>query len=186
MSQNPKPARAATKETEAASERGGLSLFARGTGAPHLIDDEARLTATARTRLVRALLLKGTLDVLFVMALAVTTHYVAFRPSYRGAFDRADVRMAAGWVVDRMTPERQVEVQLYVDGAFVAGGVADLPRPDVTAAGRAPHERVGFVFRFDPPLQPGSEARVYAVTTSAGGARRTLRQIGNPLRLGVR
>jgi hypothetical protein len=186
MSHDQRPARDAMKETEAAPEGGGLRLFSRRVRAPESGgDDFSRLTATARARLVRALLIKGTLDVLFVAALAVAAHYVAFRPSFRGAFDRADARVAAGWVVDRTTPGRPVEVQLYVDGVFVAGGLADLPRPDVAAAGRAPHERVGFVFRFETPLRPGSEARVYAVTISAGGARRTLRQIGNALPLGA-
>jgi len=202
MTQDPRPADGRTGETEAAPERGGLRLFASPAGGGGSADarpaEEAeggRAPAedvgagpapAARARLVRALLVKGTLDLLFVAALAVAAHYVAFRPSFRGAFDRADVRSAAGWVVDRATPDRPVEVQLYVDGVFVAGGPADEPRPDVAAAGRAPHNRVGFSFRFDPPLSAGAEARVYAVTTSAGGARRTLRQIGNPLRLGAK
>jgi hypothetical protein len=180
MSHDPTPVHEPTgrkQETEAAPEPGGLRLFSSAQGG---------VGPRARTRLLRALLVKGVLDVLFVAAVAVAAHYVAFRPSYRGGFDHADARYVAGWVVDRRDAGRPVEVQLYVDGEFVAGIRAVEPRPDVAAAGRAPHERVGFAFRFDSPLQAGGEARVYAVTTSAGGARRTLQQIGNPLRLRAR
>ncbi|HZI20667.1 MAG TPA: hypothetical protein VEY09_19005 [Pyrinomonadaceae bacterium] len=198
MSHDQTPAREREGKTEAAPDGGGLRLLARGgredapaeTGVPAASATDVPVAAgvapAARARLVRALLLKGTFDVLFVAALAVAAHYVAFRPSFRGAFDRADAHAAAGWVFDRAAPDRPVEVQLYVDGQFAAGGPAVEPRPDVAAVGRAPHGRVGFVFRFDPPLRAGSEVRVYAVTTSAGGARRTLRQIGNTVRVGAR
>jgi hypothetical protein len=88
-----------------------------------------------------------------------------------------------GWVVDRAEPERAVEVQLYVDGRFVAAGVADRPRGEVSAGASARDEGGGgFVFEFDTLPAGEHEARAYAVRASRGGARRTLQQIGDPLR----
>jgi hypothetical protein len=126
--------------------------------------------------------LKLTLDLLFVGALAVYMHAVAFHPAFSGTLDYADGLSVRGWVIDRAQSDAPVEVQLFVDGRFAAAGFADEPRPDVSAKGFAPDERHGFVFRLEPPLYGEHEARVYAVHASRGGARRTLQQIGNPLR----
>jgi hypothetical protein len=140
------------------------------------------LNTTARRRLATVVVAKLTLDLLFVGALAVYTHAVAFHPAFSGTLDYADGRSVRGWVVDRAQPDAAVEVQLYVDGRFVAAGFADEPRPDVSAKGFAPDERHGFVFKLEPALYGEHEARVYAVHASGGGARRTLQQIGSPLR----
>jgi hypothetical protein len=137
----------------------------------------------ARRRLQTLLLAKLTLDLLFVAALAVYTHAVAFHPFFSGSLDSADSSGVRGWVVDRTQPGAAVEVQLYVDGRFFADAVADRPRPDVHAKGFAPDERHGYVFTLDPPLTGGEhEARVYAVHASRGGSRRTLQQIGSAFR----
>jgi hypothetical protein len=140
------------------------------------------LPAHARRRLANVVVLKLTLDLLFVCALAVYTHAVAFHPSFNGTLDYADGRSVLGWVVDRAHPDAPVEVQLFIDGRFAAAGFADEPRPDVSAKGFAPDERHGFVFRLEPPLYGEHEARIYAVYASRSGARRTLQQIGSPLR----
>jgi hypothetical protein len=145
------------------------------------------LAPAARRRLATLLFAKLTLDLLFVAALAVYAHAVAFHPFFRGSLDRADGASVRGWVVDRAQPERIVEVQLYVDGRFAAAGFADQPRPDVSAKGYASDERHGYVFTLDPPLPSGEhEARVYAVHASRGGARRTLQQIGSAFRFTVK
>jgi hypothetical protein len=143
--------------------------------------DETR-ARVRRARLTKLLLAKLTLDLIFVAALAVYTHAVAFRPFYSGSLDYADSRSVRGWVVDRAEPASAVEVQLYVDGGFAADALAGEPRPDVFEKGFAEDEHHGFVFRLG-PMQPGEhEARVYAVHASRAGARRTLQQIGGALR----
>jgi hypothetical protein len=147
---------------------------------------DAGLAPASRKRLMTLVIAKATLDLLFVAALAVYAHAVAFHPFFSGSLDYADGQSVRGWVVDRAQPDSLVEVQLYVDGRFVADALADQPRPDVSAKGYAPDERHGFVFHFDRPPYGEHEARVYAVYTSRAGARRTLQQIGSPLRFEAR
>jgi hypothetical protein len=141
----------------------------------------AQLAPAARRRLVTLLFAKLTLDLLFVGALAVYAHAVAFHPFFSGSLDSADGESVRGWVVDRARPGAPVEVQLYVDGKFVADALADQPRPDVSEKGYAPDERHGFVFIFQHDLYGEHQVRVYAVASSRGGTRRTLQQIGGPL-----
>jgi hypothetical protein len=143
---------------------------------------DAGFAHRARGRLATFVIAKATLDLLFVAALAVYSHAAAFHPYFTGSLDFADGESVRGWAVDRAQAGRSVEVQLYVDGRFAADGLADQPRPDVSARGFAPDERHGFVFTFEQPLNGEHEARVYAVYSSRGGARRTLQQIGVPLR----
>lgn len=139
-------------------------------------------TPRARRALVQLLVGKSVLEALLVSALAVAFYAVAFKPSFRGSLDLANARAVEGWVVDASRPASHVEVQLYIDGRFVASGFADQPRPDVRDAGRAPDELHGFRFRLN-VNEPGEhEARVYAVHASDGGARRTLQQVGRALR----
>jgi hypothetical protein len=116
-------------------------------------------------------------------ACAVWAEYAAFPPHVRGFGEVTRRGEVAGWAVDASRPSARVEVQLYVDGRFVAHGVASLPRPDVLAAGRASDENCGY--RFELPRLPAGEheARVYAHNAAAGaGDLRTLRQLGNTLR----
>ena len=153
----------------------------RATDGSRNTHDETR-ARVRRARLMKLLLAKLTLDLLFVAALAVYTHAVAFRPFYSGSLDYADSRSVRGWVVDRAEPASAVEVQLYVDDRFAAAALAAEPRPDVFEKGFAQDERHGFVFNLG-PLQAGEhEARVYAVHASRGETRRTLQQIGRSLR----
>lgn len=139
------------------------------------------LSAAKRSRLTKLLFAKLILDLLFVAGLAVYSHAVAFNPFFTGTLDFADGRSVRGWVVDRARPYEAVEVQLYIDGHFVADAFASEPRPDVSAKGFAPDERHGYVFRLEPELYGEHQARVYAVHASRGGMRRTLQQIGSPL-----
>ena len=152
-------------------------------------DEQAdRLTAEGGARLSRALVAKSVAEVLFVAALFAAFSYAHFNPKFRGAVDVADARTVEGWAVDEAEPDRRVEVQLFIDGQFVAQRRAELPRPDVLAAGRASAAEHGF--RFDtPPLavrEAEYEARVYALHAASGdGERRTLNQIGKALRFRV-
>jgi hypothetical protein len=165
---------AAREQTDTETEAGGPGL--RVPFSAHA------LAPATRRRLARVIFVKLTLDLLFVGALAVYTHAVAFPPSLSGTLDYADGRSVRGWAVDRARPGLAVEVQLYVDGRFAAAGTANEPRPDVSAKGLAPDERHGFVFKLEPTLVGAHEARVYAVHASRDDARRTLQQIGSPLR----
>ena len=132
------------------------------------------------TRLAHFLLAKAVLEAVFVAALAVGFYLTAFNPYFRGALDVADTERVAGWAVNEGAQER-VEVQLYIDGRFVADTLADKSRPDVKAAGRAVDEYCGFEFRGPFVLDAGDhEARAYALHESGGGARRTLQLLGKP------
>ena len=134
-----------------------------------------------RARLTNLLIGKSIIEALLVGALAIGFYLTAFTPFFRGALDHADARHVAGWAFNQAEPETHVEVQLYIDGRFVGNRLADVPRPDVLAAGRARDERHGFVFD-TPPLSAGQhEARVYAVHQSGSEERRTLQLIGKPL-----
>ncbi|HEX7315207.1 MAG TPA: hypothetical protein VF297_14870 [Pyrinomonadaceae bacterium] len=116
-------------------------------------------------------------------AYAVWVEYSSFPPHFRGFGEVTRRGEVAGWAVDVTRPGARVEVELYVDGRFVAHGVASLPRPDVVAAGRAQDPDCGYRFPL-PALAVGAhEARVYALHAPGGAAdRRTLKQLGDPLR----
>jgi hypothetical protein len=139
------------------------------------------LAPAARRRLTTFVIAKLALDLFFVAGLAVYSYSVAFNPFFTGSLDYADGRSVRGWVVDRARPDEAVEVQLYIDGKFVAAGMANEPRPDVSEKGFAGDERHGFVFNLEPERYGEHQARVYAVHPSRNGARRTLQQIGKPL-----
>ncbi len=139
------------------------------------------LAPAARRRLTTLVVAKLILDLFFVACLGVYSHAVAFNPFFTGSLDYADGRSVRGWVVDRARPVEPVEVHLYVDDRFVAAGVANEPRPDVSEKGFAQDELHGFVFRLDPELYGEHRVRVYAVHSSLDGKRRTLQQIGKPL-----
>ncbi|MER3427571.1 MAG: hypothetical protein C4334_05635 [Pyrinomonas sp.] len=132
-------------------------------------------------RLVHALIAKAFLDIIFIIALVASSSFQLFEPRFRGNVDEANAARVAGWVVNAAVPARRVEVQLYIDGRFIAHSVADLPRPDVVAAGRAKDAASGFEFK-TPPLDAGlHEARVYVMHRSEDDARRTLQLLGKPL-----
>ena len=131
------------------------------------------------------LLAAVTAATLAVGAAAVVARTVFFPPAFRGFGEVAGDGRVAGWAVVEGDPGRRVAVQLYVDGRFAGAQLAELPRPDVVAAGRARDERCGYSFHL-PRLAPGEhEARVYAEHSVAGGAYRTLQTVGAPLRFVV-
>lgn len=115
-------------------------------------------------------------------AYAVWVEYSFFPPHFRGFGEVTRRGEVAGWAVDPVNPRARVEVELYVDGRFVAHAVASLPRPDVVAAGRASDPDCGYRFEL-PTLTEGShEARVYALHAPGPAHLRTLKQLGDPLR----
>jgi hypothetical protein len=120
---------------------------------------------------------------LTVGAYAVWTEYTTFPPHFRGFGEVTRRGEVAGWAVNASDSSARVEVQLYVDGRFVARGTASLPRPDVVAAGRAVDESCGYSFTL-PPLPAGEhEARVYALHPARSRiGPHTLSQLGHALR----
>jgi hypothetical protein len=116
-------------------------------------------------------------------AYAVWVEYSSFPPHFRGFGEVTPKGEVAGWAVDASRPGARVEVELYVDGRFVAHGLATLPRPDVVAAGRARDPGCGYRFPLPALAEGPHEARVYALHAPGGAAdRRTLKQLGDPLR----
>jgi len=118
-------------------------------------------------------------------AVSVALAAIYFPPHFRGWGEVTAEQKVVGWAVNRSRPSERVEVQLFVDGRFVANMVADLPRPDVAAAGKADDERCGYSFRI-PALEAGEHvAHVYAMHKVGEGTFRTLQLTGKPLRFTV-
>ena len=115
-------------------------------------------------------------------AYVVWIEYSSFPPHFRGFGEVTSKGEVAGWAVDPLNPDVRVEVEVYVDGRFVAHGVAALPRPDVVEAGRATDPACGYRFPLPVLAQGSHEARVYAVHAPGGREWRTLKQLGDPLR----
>ena len=139
----------------------------------------------SQTKLGHLLIAKSMAEALLITAVSVGFYFGTTNPHLRGVLDMADGVSVSGWAVDEAQPSARVEVQLYLDGSFVADRAAAEFRPDVHQANRAEDDWHGFVFK-TPPLQTGEhEARVYAVHASGSGARRALQLIGKPLRFRV-
>ncbi len=164
------------RHTEAGDAEPGLRvLFPPG--------DSSR-PARARQNLVRLLVGKSIFEALLVAALVVAFLSSAFNPSFRGALTLVGHGRIEGWVIDTSRPEARVEVQLYVDGRFVASTDADKQPPEMSGAGMTTDGRHGFRFDFDVEGSSEHEARVYAVHTSGDEGTRTLQLVGKPLRFG--
>jgi hypothetical protein len=136
------------------------------------------------TTLVHVLIGKSLLETLLVGGLAVIS-FLQILPPYFHGWGEVTERGISGWVVNNAAPFERVEVQLFVDGRFVATRLANDPRPDVVAAGWAQDQWHGYAFpiiSIDPGLH---EARVYALHESGGGLRKTLQLAGDPISFSV-
>jgi hypothetical protein len=139
---------------------------------------------SSSTKLINLLISKSILDAVLVGALAVGFYISAFPPYFHG-WGEATKHSISGWVVNNAAPWDRVQVQLFIDGSFIATDAARLSRPDVQAAGWSRDEWHGFSFGV-PRLPEGShEARVYALHGSARAARYTLQLIGDPIHFAV-
>ncbi len=136
----------------------------------------------------RSHLLVATLSIAATLVAIVCAYVYSatfFPPIFRGWTEVSSAGNIAGWVVNRRTPAERVEVQLYIDESFIGYRVADLPRPDVVAAGQAVDERCGFAFDL-PPLASGEyTGRAFALHKVGAGKYRTLQLIGVPVRFTV-
>ncbi|MEP6706496.1 MAG: hypothetical protein ABJC05_03195 [Pyrinomonadaceae bacterium] len=128
------------------------------------------------------LIAKSIIETLLVGAIAVVFYLSLFPPFFRGWGETAPHEIA-GWAVNQNSPWERVQVQLFIDGGFVATAVANRSRPDVQAAGWSADEWHGYFFPA-PPLTPGEHvAQVYAM--HGAGTRRTLQLLGDPIRFVV-
>jgi hypothetical protein len=137
-----------------------------------------------RSKLVHVLIGKSILEVLLVSALAVGFYLKAFPPFFHG-WGEATPNGIAGWAVNNESPWDRVQVQLFIDGKFVATTTANLSRPDVVAKRWSRDEWCGYSFT-SPTLTEGlHEARVYALHGSGAGVRYTLQLLGDPINFRV-
>lgn len=135
---------------------------------------------TPSARLVHVLIGKSILETLLVGALALFTFMTVMPPYFHG-WGEATNAAIAGWAVNNAAPWERVEVQLYVDGKFIANGVADQSRPDVLAAGWSKDEWHGYSFPIRGLALGRHEARVYALHDSGAGLRKSLQLLGDPI-----
>jgi len=134
-------------------------------------------------RLVNLLIGKSIIETLLVGALAVFTFLSVFPPSFHG-WGEVTAAGIAGWAVNDAAPDERVEVQLFVDGNFVAQGRANQHRPDVSAAGWAQDAWHGYEFALPPAFTKAAqmhEARVYVLHDDGHGLRKSLQLLGDPI-----
>lgn len=132
---------------------------------------ESNLSVPAR--LLRAVTIKTALELALLCVIATVAAFSNFSPLLRGAVDIATREQVAGWAYDPGSPGESIEVQVFIDGRFVASGLADRPRPDLVAAGAAADPNHGYsVTIAGIPIPSGRHTvQVYAVRPSAGEAR---------------
>jgi hypothetical protein len=114
--------------------------------------------------------------------LAIYFFFSAFPPYYKG-WGEVTRQGIAGWAVDSSSPYSRVNVQLFIDGKFVANAVANQSRPDVRVAGWATDDWHGFSFPIASLEKGIYEARVYALTESR--TKQTLQLLGDPILFSV-
>ena len=132
-------------------------------------------------KLAHALIAKSLAETILVATLAIVFYLSAFPPTFHG-WGEVSPHAIAGWAVNQADPSERIEVQLFIDGKFVASATANQSRPDVIAAGWAKDEWHGYTF--EPPMLRGPArcvARVYALHSSGHGARQTLQLVGDPI-----
>jgi len=139
-----------------------------------------------KPRLVNLLIGKSIAETILVGAIAVGVYLNAFPPTFHGWGEAvAASRSIAGWAVNDAEPWERVEVQLFIDGKLSGTQLANLSRPDVTAAGWSKDEWHGYNFAL-PSLAAGEhEARVFALRESGGATRYTLQLLGDPIKFVV-
>ena|SRR5947209_7803558 len=130
-------------------------------------------------KLAHALIAKSIADTILVGSLAVGFFFYTFPPSFKG-WDEVQPHSISGWAVNQFAPFERVNVQLFIDGEFVATAKADLSRPDVMAAGWTNDEWHGYAFAVSGFSAGVHTARVYALHSSGGGVRASLQMLGDP------
>jgi hypothetical protein len=120
--------------------------------------------------LLRAVIAKSFVEIALVCVVATLAAFSTFSPQLRGAIDVANQTRIAGWVHDPQSPDQPIEVQLFIDGRFIATGPAGERRDDLIQAGVTTRPNHGFSFPMESVNLPDGEhrAQVYAVRNAAG------------------
>ena len=134
--------------------------------------------------MVHVLIGKSILETLLVGALAVFTFISVLPPHFRGWAEVTNAGIS-GWAVNNAAPWDRVEVQLFVDGNFIASRVANESRPDVMRAGWSKDEWHGYTFSINSLNSGSHEARIYALHDSGEGTRKSLQLLGEPISFSV-
>ena len=131
------------------------------------------------TRLLTAVIAKSFLEIILVCVVATLAAFAYFNPALRGDVEIVSAKHVAGWVCDPRMPDRQLEVQLFVDHRFVAAARAEIARDDLVAAGKIRDRFHGFDFALPDKQFPRGRhrAQIYVVHKSPGDVR-TLLPIG--------
>ncbi|MFN2530572.1 MAG: hypothetical protein ABR555_04660 [Pyrinomonadaceae bacterium] len=136
--------------------------------------------SNARAKLLNVLIGKSIVEILLVTGLAVGFYISAFPPYFHG-WGEVTQNGIAGWAVNNNSQWTRVDVQLFIDGKFVATTAANLSRPDVMKGGWSKDEWHGYLFNPGPLSVGQHEARVYALHASGGGVRYTSQMLGDPI-----
>ena len=133
-------------------------------------DQRAAPQQSVATRLLGAILAKSFLEVVLVCVVATLAAFSTFSPVLRGAIDVADQHQIAGWALDPLTPDEAIEVQLFIDGKFLATKSSDERRDDLVEAGAATKPNHGFTFLLESFNLPSGNhiVQVYAVRDAVG------------------
>jgi hypothetical protein len=138
-----------------------------------------------RSQLINLLVGKSILETIFAATIAVVVFLNVFPPAFKGWGEAVvDTKSIAGWAVNNGEPWERVEVQLFIDGELHGATMAQLSRPDVSAAGWAKDEWHGYNFEVADLDAGNHEARVYALHRS--GDRFTLQLLGDAVPFVVR
>jgi len=132
-------------------------------------------------KLVTILIGKSIAETILVGTIAVFSFIEMFPPYYHG-WGEATTHSIAGWVVNDAAPWDRVEVQLFIDDAFIASTFANQSRPDVKTAKWARDEWHGYEFPLATIAAGEHEARIYAVHATRDRLKRTLQLVGDPIR----
>ncbi len=119
---------------------------------------------------MRAVIAKSFVEIVLVCLVATLAGFSTFSPQLRGAIDVADQTRIAGWVHNPQSPAQSIEVQLFIDGNFIATDRADQQRDDLVRTGATTQPNHGFNISIESLNLPNGEhqAQVYAVREASG------------------
>jgi hypothetical protein len=133
------------------------------------------------TSLVQVLIVKSILEAILVVSLAGFA-FINLRPPYFQGEAKITNNEISGWVVNSKAPGERVEVQLFVDGKFIASAVANQSqRGSVVMPAGATDEAHGYTFPLELLNSGVHEARIFALHGGRDGSRKTLRLVGVPV-----